>query len=147
MADFEAELPIYLKSLALAKFVTNSSQTKLKQFKNVPQAIESRWIDFYQRGYIEIDDVINLQKWLQTLCDIGYTFPIVTETKNSKSPLVSDLRVSEKNPFIEDLSITTSYEQSKNFLMDSKEITCQSKGMLLYLGIVRKSYHPSRYVT
>ena len=87
IADFEAELDLYMKSSELVKFIT--SQVGLNEYKNVPQAMESLWISLYQRGYIELEDIINLQKWLQTLCDIGYKFPtfsnqykIETEVKN-----------------------------------------------------------------
>ena len=74
MADFEAELPLYLQSKALAELVT-SQEMQSKTFKNVPQFMEKLWIDFYERGYIEIQDVYHVQKWLKTLCEIGYKFP------------------------------------------------------------------------
>ena len=94
-------MPLYLKSLALANFVTNSSQTKFEQYKNLPQAIESQWINFYQRGYIELEDVINVQKWLQVLCDIGYIFPSLKGNQSSKNNLENDLTMSDDNLFVD----------------------------------------------
>merc|ERR1712223_1729407 len=118
MGDFEAELPLYLKSLSLAKFVTNPNNTRVDQYKNVPQAIEFLWIDFYERGYIELEDVTNIQKWLQVLRDIGYKFPSLNSKKSSRSYVESDFEMSNENMFVDDSIISTSYQLSKDFLME-----------------------------
>ena len=108
IGDFKAEIPLYLKSFQLAKFVTNSSETHIDQYNNLPQAIESLWIDFYMRGYIELEDVTNIQSWLQVLLDIGYKFP---NLKGKKTGFQETSSIqSNKNMFIEDSIIKTSYQ-------------------------------------
>lgn len=42
---------------------------------DLPRAIESLWIDIYERGFIEIQDVFLVQKWIKALKSIGYIFP------------------------------------------------------------------------
>ena len=96
--------------------------------------MESLWIDFYQRGYIELEDVINLQKWLQVLCDIGYIFPNLIGSENSKHPIENDLTISDNNLFVDDSVITTAYQQSKDFLMGSKKFACQNEEYSVTFG-------------
>ena len=106
IGDLKAEIPLYLKSLQLAKFVTNSSETCIDQYHTLPQAIETLWIDFYMRGYIELEDVTNIQKWLQTLLDIGYKFP---KLKGQKTGIQETSSIqSNKNMFVDDSIIKTS---------------------------------------
>ena len=134
IGDFEAELPLYLKSLSLAKFVTNSNETRVDQYKNMPQAIESLWIDLYQRGYIELEDVTNIQKWLQVLCDIGYNFPSLNNTKSSNILIENKSRTSNENIFLNDSIIRTSYQLSQEFLMENKDFSCQNEDFSLTFG-------------
>jgi hypothetical protein len=131
-ADFEAELALYLKSHTLAKFITNSSETKLDEYKTVPQAMEALWIDLYQRGYIELEDVINLQKWLQTLCDIGYRFPSLKHIQDSI--IVLDIGTLPENTFLNVSRSSTSYHQSKEFLNQNKKYVCESKNFSVTFG-------------
>lgn len=73
-ADFEAELPLYLKSSALVKLTSGWSQEVNKQL-HLTAEIENLWTDLYERGYIELEDVFNMQNWLITLIQLGYEFP------------------------------------------------------------------------
>ena len=121
-ADFEAELPLYLKSSALAKLVT--SQTEFKA-ENVPQLMENLWIDFYERGYIEIEDVYLVQKWLQTLCDIGYEFPSLQKaTKNQVNQIYS----------FTNIKLSTSYDIAKLAYQNEQDFTCSTDKFKVMFG-------------
>ena len=75
VADLEAERDLYMKSKHLVEFL---GQWEGKG-KTMVERIEELWIEMYERTYIEYDDVILLQLWLQGLIDIGYKFPPVNE--------------------------------------------------------------------
>ena len=79
LADFQAELPLYSKTSKLTEFLQ-----KNQDFKSLPESIENLWIQLYERGYIEYEDVLHIQNWIQALLDVGYIFP-----KTSKVSQVS----------------------------------------------------------
>ena len=60
MADFDAELDLYTKSQALASKVEQLKKT----IKGIPitEALEKVWIDMYECGYIDIEDVVTYLK-------------------------------------------------------------------------------------
>ena len=76
-ADFNAEIPLYTKSYALISYLLKTYV--LDEIKYSPKSfieiLELLWVDMYERGYIEIDDVYHLQRWVTTLYKIGYQFP------------------------------------------------------------------------
>ena len=45
--------------------------------ESIPERMEQLWIGLYERGYIEIDDVRQVQFWLGALLEGGYQFPNV----------------------------------------------------------------------
>ena len=81
-ADFAAELPLYLQGRALVSHISTSylNNSTFTLGNNLPKAIEDIWVDLYERGYIEIEDVYLAQQWLKTLLQIGYKFPRSSET-------------------------------------------------------------------
>ena len=83
-ADFAAELPLHLQGGALTRHLSENYLNKIG-FKVgqeiLPKIIEELWIDLYERGYIEIEDVYLVQRWLQALLDIGYNFPKTTDSQ------------------------------------------------------------------
>lgn len=46
--------------------------------------MEELWINLYERGYIEIDDVHLLQLWLAALVEIGYSFPEIPKRRRKR---------------------------------------------------------------
>ena len=85
--DFNAELPLYTKSTTLTTYLAqhfplinrqNETQTFIELFENL-------WVDMYERGYIEKEDVENIQEWIHVLLHIGYKFPELNNV-NYKSP-------------------------------------------------------------
>ena len=73
--DLEGENDLYMKSKQLIMF--------LGQWKGrgatIVERTEELWIALYEREYIEKEDVMLVQRWLQFLVDVGYKFPAVKE--------------------------------------------------------------------
>ena len=71
LGDLSAENDLYLKSGKLIEFLAEWDT----DHSSIPGRMEQLWIDLYDRGYVEIEDVKAVQMWLDTLKQIGYTFP------------------------------------------------------------------------
>lgn len=71
LGDLDAERDLYMKSEHLVKFLGSwkgKSKTLVKR-------IEELWIALYEHQYIELQDVKLVQYWLESLLQVGYTFP------------------------------------------------------------------------
>ena len=76
LADFDAEIPLYEKSSILVPYLLNNYvKNNTPKATSFIEILERLWIDLYEREYIEIDDVINMRLWIETLIKIGYQFP------------------------------------------------------------------------
>ena len=97
-ADFNAEIPLYTKSSALISYLLKSYVLNNNSFeqKSFIEALELLWVDMYERGYIEKDDVHHLQRWITTLHMIGYQFPNFSESL-SNSRLDSNHKITNYN--------------------------------------------------
>lgn len=71
MDDYVAESVLHSKSEHLIEFL----QHWKSDASSLVERTEELWIALYNEGYIEQQDVIILQLWLQSLLDIGYKFP------------------------------------------------------------------------
>ncbi len=71
LGDFNAEQDLYTKSGKLIEFLSEWDSDD----DTVPMRMEKLWIDLYEHGYIEIDDVHAVQSWIGALYQIGYKFP------------------------------------------------------------------------
>ncbi|KAL9178473.1 hypothetical protein ACHAXT_003803, partial [Thalassiosira profunda] len=69
--DFNAEHDLYEKAEKLIEYLREWDSSD----DTVPARMESLWIDLYECGYIEIEDVFSVQLWLQALAQVGYDFP------------------------------------------------------------------------
>ena len=45
------------------------------------ERIEELWTEFYERGFVELDDLLMAQAWIKDLLAVGYVFPELTEKK------------------------------------------------------------------
>lgn len=72
LADFAAEQDLYSKTSALVGFLATWQHPSL----SLPERIEALWIDLYEREYIEVADVENMQLWLNALGESNYKLPI-----------------------------------------------------------------------
>ena len=80
LKDFDAETPLYLKASALTRYLSSLQVEEILQSSRaeyLPDIIQELWIDMYERDYIEIEDVYWVQKWLVSLLEIGYKFPVL----------------------------------------------------------------------
>ena len=71
LGDLDAERDLYMKSEHLVKFLGSWKATGT----TLAERIEELWIALYERQYIELKDVELVQHWLQSLFQVGYTFP------------------------------------------------------------------------
>lgn len=71
LADFEAEQDLFTKSGKLLEFLMKWDTAA----DSIPKRVERLWIDLYERGYIEHEDVLSVQLWFAALYQIGYKFP------------------------------------------------------------------------
>jgi len=101
-ADFAAELPLYIQGHAFASHVVEQYLTKKDPVEDLPKSIEELWVDLYERGFVEIEDVFLVQRWLKTLHDIGYKFP---NTKNSQSVVYAEqVKIASVGSTVQELS-------------------------------------------
>ncbi|KAJ1464662.1 hypothetical protein T484DRAFT_1649289, partial [Baffinella frigidus] len=68
LSDFDAEIPLYTQSSSFVKFLRGWKCLE----GTVPGCLEALYIDVYERGIIEVEDVNLLQAWLTDLLAIGY---------------------------------------------------------------------------
>jgi len=79
LGDLDAERDLYQKSEHLINFL---GRWKGKG-KTLIARIEELWVTLYEHQYIELEDVVLMQQWLQSLLDIGYAFPELVENPPS----------------------------------------------------------------
>jgi len=72
LGDLNAEHDLYMKSGKLIDFFSGWEPQGEGGYDLIPARMEQLWIDLYERGYIEIEDVTAAQIWLGTLVQIGY---------------------------------------------------------------------------
>ena len=80
LADFQSELPLYLRAPKLLEQLDNFTFTSTEggypaASGSLPGMIEHLWVEMYERGYIEVRDVRLVQAWLESLVVVGYKFP------------------------------------------------------------------------
>lgn len=75
-ADFSAEKQLYMQTNA---FVSYLDQWKREQISNktmlnrsVEDIFEELYIQIYERGFVEIEDVYHVQRWLESLAELEY---------------------------------------------------------------------------
>lgn len=71
LADFDSEDDLYKKSSMLVSQLLEWQPTT----NTLPGMMEELWVYLYERGYIMIQDVYLLQKWIDALGTVGYMFP------------------------------------------------------------------------
>ena len=71
LQDFNAEQDLYNKAGKLVDFLSDWDSEN----NNIPDRMEALWIDLYEHGYIEVEDVYAVQMWLGALSQVGYQYP------------------------------------------------------------------------
>ena len=94
LADFDAEIPLYEKSSVLVSYLLNNYvKNNTSKATTFIEILERLWIDLYEREYIEIDDVINMQLWIETLIKIGYQFPEIKTSPDLNSAAFKSVEI------------------------------------------------------
>jgi hypothetical protein len=97
LADTKAELDLHLKAGKLVEFLDAWTYSKQQQEgddddddvgNTIPSRMEQLWIDLYERGYIEQDDVQGVQLWLAALVESNYSFPTVGIRERNREVVV-----------------------------------------------------------
>jgi hypothetical protein len=72
LADLDAEVPLYLQASALVKFLAEWDNTR----PTLPESAMDLYVELYERGFVEVEDVAMLRAWLDALAQIKYDFPV-----------------------------------------------------------------------
>ncbi|CAN0165624.1 unnamed protein product, partial [Phaeothamnion confervicola] len=80
LADFQSELPLYLKSAALVDHLRRGMGADGGGDDGAPAAalaarVEALFVDMFEREIVEEDDVLLAQAWLWDLAAVGYGMP------------------------------------------------------------------------
>jgi len=73
MADFEAEQHLFTRSSQLLTFLGAWHCPSIPQ--TVPACIEQLWAEAYERDYLQNEDVLLMQRWIDALLYAKYNFP------------------------------------------------------------------------
>jgi len=99
LADFNAEIPLYERSGVLVEVLWNFTSQRMNMQEDVLNEegtmallIEELWIECYEKGFVEEQDVKQVQLWLEFLHQSGYQFPksmkqqpkVISHTSNQK---------------------------------------------------------------
>ena len=71
LRDLAAETDLYQKSEHLVEFLGRWEG----KGNTLIERIQELWVTLYEHQFIEIEDITLLQRWLQSLADVGYKFP------------------------------------------------------------------------
>ena len=84
------------KTTKLLKFLSSSSSEWMKEAESSSMTIaammESMWIELYERGYIEVEDVSFVQDWLKVLVELQYNIDgfVPSSTSTPLTPLLNE---------------------------------------------------------
>ena len=72
-ADFSAERQLYTQTYSFVHYLNTWKQEQIStnscQKRSVEDLMEELYIQIYERGFIEINDVFHMQKWLEALAE------------------------------------------------------------------------------
>lgn len=88
LADMEAEHDLYFKTGVLLEFLRDWESDI--EDAPLPAQMERLWVALYEHGYIELDDVLQIQRWLLALIQSGYKFPVSTDFDRKASCTLPD---------------------------------------------------------
>jgi len=71
LADFDSEYPLYTRTTALVKYLRRWDVPE----RRLSQRLLQMYVDLFERGIIEKEDVLLMNDWIQDLEQAGYEFP------------------------------------------------------------------------
>lgn len=113
---------MYVQSTALTNLISSKYLKNDKPIDDLPTTIENLWIDLYERGFIEINDVFLVKRWIQALRDIGYKFPKTSNIEPSQSYTQDHIKFLSVGQSLKD--INKSYVKSLNGNTNYLNSTC-----------------------
>jgi hypothetical protein len=135
-----AELPLYVQAKALTShifqnYINNTEQNFVKKFT---ESIEQLWIDLFERGFVESDDVYLVKLWIKALTQIGYQFPGNGKDQIKKSVSSQHLRLLQGGKTLKDISdeFTKNLYQNSSYLNTS----CSNNSAGLQKYLVQSNY-------
>ena len=85
------------KSGKLIEFLTNWDSDS----DTIPRRMEELWINLYEYGYIEEEDVTSVQLWLQALYEVGYKFPTLNKKKYRNVAVMGQFNYADSEDSVE----------------------------------------------
>ena len=82
IGDLGSEWDLYVKGKPLMEFLASWKG----KGRTMVERTEELWVALYERKYVELHDVELIQLWLQTLIDVGYKFPDITDPNIYSAP-------------------------------------------------------------
>ena len=73
----------------------------------VPDRMEQLWIDLYEHGYIEENDVYSVQLWLGALHQAGYKFPPLKKRRYRNVAVMGQFNYADNDSIIEQVIFWT----------------------------------------
>ncbi|XP_052771432.1 uncharacterized protein LOC128211070 [Mya arenaria] len=106
LADLQSETPLYTRVEVFVSFLDHWRRDKIAKGEHKSRSFEDLYEDLYigiyERGFIEIDDVLAIQRWILALFGVGFT----TRSIDTLADSASDWIISEdKSNFNVGLSV------------------------------------------
>jgi hypothetical protein len=79
LADFNSEIPLYQQSTRLVEQL----QSLRLCCCTLPGRMEELYIFLFEHGYIQKDDVVMIQQWIQSLLNLKYSFPTLPKKSSA----------------------------------------------------------------
>ena len=116
MADFSAEIPLYTQVEQLINFLEKWTTKMKSRVWTFEKTVENLWVELFERGFVEAEDVTNMQLWLIALSEVGYKFPQSGHGRSFKNTSKSNQTKSSTLNFVVGKSIaaTVSNERPKS---------------------------------
>ncbi|XP_062599233.1 uncharacterized protein LOC134260708 [Saccostrea cucullata] len=88
--DFKSEIPLYIQTSSFVSVLESwrKNITKVDDHKkrSLEDLMEDLYVTLYEWGFIEIDDVVNIQLWLKSINSVGYDLGLSNKRNTAKKP-------------------------------------------------------------
>ncbi len=130
LADMEAERHLYERSGSLVNYLLNEWE-----YNNSEAVLEGAWerlyIDLYERGIVEWEDVRLAQMWAAALNSVGYQFPSYTPSLNPTATADSVAREVQSTGQCREWTDRASLAQSEKILKIKTGRACEYNNVVL----------------
>ncbi len=92
LADMEAERQLYERSGSLVTYLLDQWKYNHGTEATMEGAMERLFVDMYERGIVELQDVELVQLWITSLQSVGYKFPVMEPPSQTSLVTIADQR-------------------------------------------------------